>query len=132
MGEAKCCLDGLEKYSYQHPCLQEDVEVPRLEFVQPRKQNPRYLCAFVSLFGMLERTVVLACSVSNKILLKIRPYNNISDEIYFCSGVSLSFQHPPLSPGAFNLGHSICSWQRSRLIGIEMYKGDTKLAIHPK
>lgn len=30
-------------------------------FVQPRKQNPRYLCALVSLLDMLGRTMVLAC-----------------------------------------------------------------------
>ena len=70
--------------------------------------------------------MVLACSVSNKILLKNRPYNDTSDEIYFCQMVLYPFNIIPPSLGAFNLRHSIYSWQSSRLIGIELYKGDSK------
>ena len=95
-------------------------------FVQPRKQNSRYLCVLVSLLDMREHRMVLSCSVSNKILLKNKPYNDISDEIYFCQVVLYPFNIIPPSLGAFNLRHSIYSWQSSRLIGIELYKGDAK------
>lgn len=109
-------------------------ESPKALILSSQENKISGICVRVFLFWICwnVQRMLLACSVRNKILLKIRPCNNTSDEIYFCSGVSLSFQHPPPSSGAFNLGHSICSWQRSRLIGIEMHKGDTKLAIHPK
>lgn len=62
-----------------------------LIFVQPRKQNPRYLCMLVSLLDTREHRMVHAYSVSSKSLLKNRSYNDMSDEVYFCPGGSLSF-----------------------------------------
>lgn len=92
----------------------------------PRKQNSGICVCWFSLLDMREHRMVLSCSVSNKILLKNKPYNDISDEIYFCQVVLYPFNIIPPSLGAFNLRHSIYSWQSSRLIGIELYKGDAK------
>ena len=50
----------------------------------------------------------------------------------FVRVVLYPFNIIPSSLGAFNLRHSIYSWQRSRLIGIELYKGDAKLTIQTK
>lgn len=52
-------------------------------FIHPGKQNSRYLYVCFPVLDTCEYRMVHACFVNCKIFLKIRPYNNISDVIYF-------------------------------------------------